>query len=356
MFGKNEQEFTFNNIITKPILSILRDFSAPVIINRETTNKENAFLLRNDTNDFARWEAGQKLALNSIIETIIEQKPIDELYTKSIKSVSNNKNLKPGFKALLLKLPTHDTITDQLLKLNQIVDPLQIHEALMKTQFEQALILMDDLPKILNDLSIQQNQNDSTEMSGHRDLHTILLKLNTLNDGGELAYQKYFDAENMTNLQAALIALMHTKHRDEILRSFYESWKNNKLVIDKWFAIQAIETEPEKALKSVINLTKHIDFDYTNPNRFRALISSFCIGNHAGFHHISGNGYRFAADWIIAQDKVNPQLAARLSTVFQTYSKQSIERQRLIKQEIIRISLTNNLSIDTKEIIDRIIS
>lgn len=353
---KNEQEFTFNNIITKPILSILRDFSAPVIINRETTNKENAFLLRNDTNDFARWEAGQKLALNSIIETIIEQKPIDELYTKSIKSVANNKNLKPGFKAILLKLPTHDTITDQLLKLNQIVDPLQIHEALMKTQFEQALILMDDLPKILNDLSIQQNQNDSTEMSGHRDLHTILLKLNTLNDGGELAYQKYFDAENMTNLQAALIALMHTKHRDEILRSFYESWKDNKLVIDKWFAIQAIETEPEKALKSVINLTKHIDFDYTNPNRFRALISSFCIGNHAGFHHISGNGYRFAADWIIAQDKVNPQLAARLSTVFQTYSKQSIERQRLIKQEIIRISLTNNLSIDTKEIIDRIIS
>ena len=353
---KNEQEFTFNNIITKPILSILRDFSAPVIINRQTTNEENAFLLRNDTNDFARWESGQKLALNSIVETIIEGKPINELYARSIKSVVNNKNLKPGFKAILLKLPIHDAITDQLIKLNQIVDPTQIHEALMMTQYKLALILKDDLPKILDDLSIQQNQHDNIEMSGHRDLHTILLKLNSLIDGGELAYQKYFDARNMTNLQAALIALMHTKHRDKILSNFFDSWKHDKLVIDKWFAIQAIQTGPEKAMKTVINLTKHVDFDYTNPNRFRALISSFCLGNHAGFHHISGNGYRFAANWIIAQDKINPQLAARLSTVFQTYAKQSIERQRLMKQEIMRISLTNDLSIDTKEIIDRITS
>ena len=106
----------------------------------------------------------------------------------------------------------------------------------------------------------------------------------------------------------------------------------------------------------MINLTKHVDFDYTNPNRFRALISSFCLGNHAGFHHISGNGYRFAANWIIAQDKINPQVAARLSTVFQAYSKHNIQRQRLMNQEMMRISLTKDLSIDTKEIIDKIIA
>ncbi len=353
---KNEQEFTFNNIMTKPILSILRDFSSPVIINRKTSNAENAFLLKNDTNDFTRWESGQKLALNSIIDTIINNGPINELYGEAIKRVTNNNNLMPGFRALLLKLPTHETITDQLIKLNQQVDPNKIHKALTLTQSSQALILKEDLPNILDKLSNKGSVNKNLEFSGHRDLQTILLKLNTFNDGGELAFQKYFDADNMTNLQAALIALMNTKHREEIINNFYQNWKDDRLVIDKWFAIQAIHTGPETAIKNVVNLSKHVDFDYKNPNRFRALIGSFCISNYPGFHDISGKGYRFAADWIIAQDKINPQVAARLSTVFQACSKHNIQRQRLMKQEIMRISLTNDLSIDTKEIIDRIIA
>ena len=200
------------------------------------------------------------------------------------------------------------------------------------------------------------NKNNNLEASGWRDLQSILLKLNTFNDGGELAFQKYFDADNMTNLQAALIALMTTRHREEIINNFYHNWKDDKLVIDKWFAIQAIHTGPETALRNVVNLSKHVDFDYKNPNRFRALIGSFCISNHPGFHDISWKGYGFAADWIIAQDKINPQVAARLSTVFQAYSKHNIQRQRLMKHEIMRISLTKDLSIDTKEIIDKIIA
>ncbi|MFL2811256.1 MAG: aminopeptidase N [Paracoccaceae bacterium] len=353
---KNEQEFTFNNIQTKPTLSILRDFSAPVIINKKTTNEENAFLLQNDTNDFTRWESGQKLALNSIINTILNHEPINECYAESIRSVANNNNLMPGFRALLLKLPTHESITDQLKKLNQHVDPNQIYKALTVTQSSQASILKEDLPNILDKLSNKVNKNNNLEASGWRDLQSILLKLNTFNDGGELAFQKYFDADNMTNLQGALIALMTTKYREEIINNFYQNWKDDKLVIDKWFAIQAIHTGPETALRNVVNLSKHVDFDYKNPNRFRALIGSFCISNHPGFHDISGKGYGFAADWIIAQDKINPQVAARLSTVFQACSKYNIQRQRLMKQEIMRISLTKDLSIDTKEIIDKIIA
>ena len=353
---KNEQEFTFNNIQTKPTLSILRDFSAPVIINKKTTNEENAFLLQNDTNDFTRWESGQKLALNSIINTILNHEPINEFYAESIKSVANNNNLMPGFRALLLKLPTHESITDELKKLNQHVDPNQIYKALTITQSSQASILKEDLPNILDKLSNKVDKNNNLEASGWRDLQSILLKLNTFNDGGELAFQKYFDADNMTNLQAAFIALMTTRHREEIINNFYQNWKDDKLVIDKWFAIQAIHTGPETALRNVVNLSKHVDFDYKNPNRFRALIGSFCISNHPGFHDISGKGYGFAADWIIAQDKINPQVAARLSTVFQACSKYNIQRQRLMKQEIMRISLTKDLSIDTKEIIDKIIA
>ena len=138
---KNEQEFTFNNIQTKPTLSILRDFSAPVIINKKTTNEENAFLLQNDTNDFTRWESGQKLALNSIINTILNHEPINECYAESIRSVANNNNLMPGFRALLLKLPTHESITNELIKLNQHVDPNQIYKALTITQSSQASII-----------------------------------------------------------------------------------------------------------------------------------------------------------------------------------------------------------------------
>ena len=224
------------------------------------------------------------------------------------------------------------------------------------TQSSQASILKEDLPNILDKLSNKVNKNNNLEASGWRDLQSILLKLNTFNDSGELAFQKYFDADNMTNLQAALIALMTTKYREEIINNFYQNWKDDKLVIDKWFAIQAIHTGPETALRNVVNLSKHVDFDYKNPNRFRALIGSFCISNHPGFHDISGKGYGFAADWIIAQDKINPQVAARLSTVFQACSKYNIQRQRLMKQEIMRISLTKDLSIDTKEIIDKIIA
>ena len=354
MLKSSTQEFTFKNIATKPTLSILRNFSAPVIINKKTTNEENAFLFQNDTNDFVRWECGQKLALNSIIDSIIDGKPINNLYAKAIKNITNNNNLMPGFKALLLKLPTHETITDQLHKLDLLIDPSKIDEALILTQSSQASILKQDLPYILNKLSEKENKNNDLEMSGLRDLQKILLKLNTFNDDGKLAYQRYNNATNMTNLQGAFTALMHTKYRNEIIDDFYRNWNHEKLVIDKWFAIQAVQTKPETSIKNAINLSKHIDFDYKNPNRFRALISSFCTGNHAGFHDISGKGYAFAADWIIVQDSINPQVAARLSTVFQSYYKHSMERQKLMKKEIRRISLTKNLSKDTREIIEKI--
>ena len=353
--SEREQEFTFNNIKTKPIPSILRDFSAPVIINYKTTDEQNAFLLQYDTNEFNKWEAGQKLARSSIIQTILEGKPIDSLFANSIKKVISNKSLEPGYKAVLLKLPTQDSLTDDLIKLGETPDPLEIHKALIKTEIGCAEILKDDFVKLFKELKTMNNQSSDMADSGKRDLHSALLKLNTYNDGGELAFSRYNQAKSMTDLQSAFISLMTTDFRKEIISKFYDTWKHDKLVIDKWFSLQSINCDPQYALESAIDLSMHQDFNYKNPNRFRSLIGSFCAGNPAGFHVISGKGYKFAADWIIKQDKINPQTAARLCAVFQSWKKYDKTRQNSIKVQLNRISETANLSKDTKEMIDRIV-
>jgi aminopeptidase N len=353
--SKSEQEFTFNNIKTKPIPSILRDFSAPVIINYETTDEQNAFLLQFDTNEFNKWEAGQKLARSSIIQTILEGTSVNTLFAKSVKKFINNRDLEPTYRAVLLKLPTQESLTDDLIMLGRTPDPLIIYNALITTQIGCAKILKNDFIKLFKELQITSSQTSGGEDSGNRDLHAALLKLNTYIDHGKLAFTRYNEAENMTDLQSAFISLMSTSFRKEIISRFYDSWKHDKLVIDKWFSLQTVYCDPKYALETTKKLTKHQDFDYRNPNRFRSLIGSFCSGNPVAFHVTSGEGYEFAADWIIKQDKINPQTAARLCSVFQSWKKYDKTRQNNIKLQLNRILNIKVLSKDTKEMIDRMV-
>jgi len=253
-------------------------------------------------------------------------------------------------------LPTHDSLTEDILKLKKVPDPIKIHQALHSTQLELAQTLQSNLDDLLSELT-PFNDNELIKVgAGERALYASLLKLNTFLDGGKLAYERFNEAKNMTDIQAAFIPLMSTKFRPQAIRQFYKDWKTDRLVIDKWFALQIIYCNPNDATEIAEKLSAHKDFDFKNPNRVRSLISSFCSGNPAGFHDVTGDGYKFTADWIITIDKINPQTAAKLCTAFQSWKNYDKNRQNKSKEQLNRILLTANLSRDTKEMIDRIVS
>ncbi len=177
-----------------------------------------------------------------------------------------------------------------------------------------------------------------------------------LDPEAKLAKQQYADADNMTEQLSALGALVAAGQADEALAAFYDQWKHEKLVIDKWFMVQAISTPPEHAVEVVQNLSKHIDFEWKNPNRFRSLIGVFAGGNPAGFHNESGAGYEFVADWIITLDPHNPQTTAGMCTVFSSMGQYDAARQAKMKAALQRVQETDGLSKNASEIVGRILS
>jgi aminopeptidase N len=159
----------------------------------------------------------------------------------------------------------------------------------------------------------------------------------------------------MTEQLSALAILIRSGKGDEAVAAFYDQWKADKLVIDKWFAIQASALPPELALDKVKALSEHPDFDWKNPNRYRSLIGAFAT-NHAAFHGADGEGYKFVTDWLIKLDAVNPQTTARLCGVFETWKRYDDARQSLIKAQLQRIADKPDLSKDTSEIVGKILS
>ncbi|HSF91439.1 MAG TPA: aminopeptidase N C-terminal domain-containing protein, partial [Paracoccaceae bacterium] len=149
--------------------------------------------------------------------------------------------------------------------------------------------------------------------------------------------------------------IVSTGDAENELHNFYKKWQQNRLVIDKWYILQATATPPEQAVETVQRLSEMDSFDWKNPNRFRALLSSFAMGNPAGFHAADGRGYNLFADWLIRLDPVNPQVAARQATAFETWRRYDANRQNLMKSALRRIADTPKLSKDTTEIVGRIL-
>ena len=157
----------------------------------------------------------------------------------------------------------------------------------------------------------------------------------------------------MTLQISALAILLRQKVGDAELSGFYEQWKHDRLVMDKWFGLQVSAAAPEDAAEIADKLTQHPDFDHKNPNRFRATLGALAA-HHAGFHHISGRGYTLLADWLITLDPINPQTTARMCAAFQTWKRYDLKRQEMILAEVDRILAQPNLSRDTSEMLTRI--
>ena len=173
----------------------------------------------------------------------------------------------------------------------------------------------------------------------------------------DAAWAQYEQADNMTDGQAAFVVLADREHarRDDVVEAFYDRWKNDPLVLDKWFAIQAGSIRGD-TLGRVRELVVHPDFNLANPNRVRSLVGAFCSGNQVRFHGASGEGYVFLADYVLALNESNPQVASRMASIFNDWRRYDDDRQAKIQAQLDRIASSSSLSKDVYEIVSRALS
>ncbi|MES2685536.1 MAG: aminopeptidase N, partial [Pseudomonadota bacterium] len=327
------QTLTFTNIDAEPVPSILRGFSAPVVLEFDYSDAQLLHLLANDIDPFNRWEAGQRLAVRSAIKSIAATAypagaaPLNDAYVEAMRSVLRDPVLDAAFKELVLTLPGETYIAEQL----DVVDPQRIHAVREAMRTQLATALVDDWAT-----AYEANQDNGAYTpdplsSGRRALAGMALThlcLAATITGDAVwpgkTYQRFKDAGNMTDRFNALAALVSSGHplAAEALPRFHAMFKDEALVIDKWFSLQT--GAPDRGgniLPAVKQLMKHADFSLRNPNRARSVISTFCQGNPAGFHRADASGYVFWSERVIELDAINPQVAARLARALDRWSK-----------------------------------
>ena len=347
------QSFRFEGLAARPFPSILRGFSAPVILDHKVPAAERSFLLAHDTDPFNKWEAGRTLAKEVLADTAGAGGPVSQDWLDGVAAVTLDDRLAPAFRALCLRLPGEDDIAQTLHAAGQVPDPDRIHQARQAMGAALAGRLGDSLGALYHRLDDGAAYSPGAEQAGRRALRLAALQLLTRTDGGDQARKAFAGARSMTEEIGALSALLEIGAGEAALAAFHDRWSHDRHVMDKWFALQILHADPAQAAPLATALTGHPAFDWKNPNRFRAVIGSLCA-NHAGFHHLSGAGYRFLADWLIRLDPVNPQTAARVSTAFETWPRYDTARRNLAKVELDRILAIAGLSGDLREMAERL--
>ena len=348
-----KQSFSFEGLASKPVPSILRGFSAPVILNRDTTTAERAFLLAHDTDPFTTWEAGRTLARTTLLAMVQDGTPPQSAYLDALSAMARDEARDPAFRALCLGLPSQDEIAQALVDANQTPDPSAIYDAVQTLRQMIAEHLQDALPRLYAAHQVTEDYKPDAAQSGKRALANATLGYLTRLDGGVQAGAQYDAAANMTQQLAALSCLIEAGKGDTAIAAFYEQWQDDRLVIDKWFGLQVRLAPPDQVAATAERLTQHPDFTMKNPNRFRATLGMLAM-TPAGFHHASGEGYRVLADWLIKLDPLNPQTTARMSSAFETWPRYDADRQAMMLEQIDHILAQDGLSRDTTEMLTRI--
>ena len=346
---------TLTGVDERPVVSALRGFSAPVTLTSNAEARDRYVLLAGDPDLFNRWEAGQELG-RALILARASGRPDEvgeERYAEAVGRALADQAADPAFKALLLALPSEPDLSLAMTP----ADPAAIHAAREALRMRLALHLGEDLKRL--HLGLQESGEFSPDAAGagRRALRNAALDLLTANPRAEvadLAAGHYEAAANMTDAMGGLTALMQIGGEpfEAALAAFFERWKSEPLVIDKWFAIQARDPD-EGALGRVMGLTTHPAFEPKNPNRLRALVSTFASFNPARFHDPSGAGYRFLADQILAVDGFNPMTAARLVEPLGCWRRYRPDLAALMKAELERIVAMPGLSKNVYEQVSR---
>ncbi|MFK7940854.1 MAG: aminopeptidase N [Roseovarius sp.] len=349
-----EQSFSFEGLATRPVPSILRGFSAPVILDRDSSNAERAFLLAHDTDPFNRWEAGRALARDGLIAMIQDGAAPDQAYLDAAATMARDDTLDPAFRALALGLPSQDDLAQTLYDAGHTPDPQGVYDALETLRHARAEHMQDITPKLYAQFQVARPFDPGAEQAGSRSLANAALSMITRLDGGKQALVQYDAADNMTQQLAAFACLLDAGKGEDVVGRFYQQWKDDRLVIDKWFSMQVVQAAPDTAADVAAGLAEHPDFDMKNPNRFRATFGALSM-SPAGFHHASGKGYTLLADWLIKLDALNPQTTARMCSAFETWRRYDADRQTRMTDALKRILATPTLSRDTTEMVTRIL-
>lgn len=351
----SEQQFTFEGLAERPVPSLLRGFSAPVILEYDYDDDDLAFLLAHDNDPFARWEAGQQLALRVILRRVQGQaSPNDSRQViQAFQQVLEAPDLDPSLAAEALALPQEAYLAQHM----DPADPVAIRAAreALRTELAQALASQwrDTYRRYRPEGPWRL---DADHIAGRRLANLALGYLGATGaaeDNG-LVQQQYHRADNMTDSLAALALLADREDEAAVtaLDDFYQRWRQTPLVLDKWFRVQAMSRHP-RVVERVQALVQHPDFDLRNPNRVRAVIGAFAQGNPAAFHDDSGTGYRLLADHVIRLDAINPQVAARMALPLSKWQRYDASRQKMMKNELQRIADAPSLSNDVYEVVSR---
>jgi aminopeptidase N len=341
------QSMTFENVTETPLLSINRDFSAPVVLTAERKADELERLAQADTDPFARYEAIQELMMRVLTAGARGEDADAEPVIRAVKATLQSNALDPAFKAEAILVPSDTLVAERM----EVVDPDAIHASRDRLRKAIGSALSGELLAAHGIGGVEGNDL-SPRAKGIRRLRTIALGLLSAADearAAEMAKAQFDSADNMTDRQGALGILVSTDtpERSQALADFYARFKSDPLVIDKWFALQAAAQRPD-TLDQVLELAKHPDFTIGNPNRLRSLVGMFG-GNHWAFHRADGRGYAFLTDMIIAADKINPQVAARMVPAFGRWRRFEPKRAGLMKAALERIVATPGLSKDVFE-------
>ncbi|MAI77673.1 MAG: aminopeptidase N [Myxococcota bacterium] len=357
-FTEAQQEFQFEGVLERPIPSLLRGFSAPVRLKVAREPETLAFLMRHETDAFNRWDAGQELASRLLIELSGrsaqgQELVLDPFYSEAFEAVLSDPDLDGSLKTLALNLPSEKVLGQEM----ETIEPDALHEAcafMRQSLGREHLSKIESLWAETRDVGPYRQDREAID---RRRFSNCLLGY-AVAAGSEQAIDRVWtqldQADNMTDAQAALTLLLETDSplREQGLLNFYDRWKTNPLVLDKWFSIQALCSR-ENTLDSVLALAEHPDFSLRNPNRLRSLVGSFCAGNQVRFHAADGAGYAFLGQIVSELNQLNPQVAARMVSIFNPWRRFDSSRQSLMRSELESIAALKDLSKPVFEIVSR---
>ena len=355
---RESEQFVFVDVPEEPLPSVLRGFSAPVRVNVDYSDEELAFLMAHDSDPFNRWEAGQNYALKMMLAMIErrqrgEASAVAPAYIDAYRKVLTDPSIEPAYKAVVLALPSETYIAEEMAQ----IDPAAIHDVVVMVRRCLGEVLHDELCHVYRSNQTTGPYSIEPHAIGRRALKNVCLGLIIENNDAaaqELAWRQFVSADNMTDVMAALTCLANTDcpQREPALKQFFEQWQEEKLVVDKWFSVQATSRLPD-TLDRVRSLVSHPAFQVRNPNAVRALVGAFCHNNPVRFHDPGGAGYRFLTEQVLTIDPLNPQVAARLVSAFTLWRRYEPVRREAMKQCLMTIAGTTPLSNDVYEIVTK---
>ncbi len=353
-----EQRFVFANVAERPVPSLLRGFSAPVHVKFDYSDADLTHLMASDADPFNRWEAGQALTTRVLLAAVEEVRAgrateFPQAFIDAMGRVISDASRDPAFAAECLQLPSESYLAECM----AVADPDAIHIARIRLIRDLATRFRTRFEGAFRHFSVTGPYSPDAAAAGRRALrNTALAYVSTIDDATSraLAFLELRRAENMTDALAALICLANSSgaERERALSMFHDKWKDEALVVDKWFRVQATSWLPG-TLERVKALTAHPGFDLKNPNRARALLHSFAMENPFHFHAADGSGYRWIAEQVIVLDRINPQVASRLARAFDRWQKYDEGRQALARAALESIRGAEGLSGNVGEVVGR---